>query len=317
MNEQTITDYSALIDAETWAFIRKSESWYPPETANYSIEKQREIYDALCQAFHRGHPHGVVTEDVAFGHVPCRKYELGPSPITLIYFHGGGFVVGGLNSHDDICAEICAATGYRVISVDYRLAPEYPHPAAFEDALAATQAIALAFDSPLILVGDSAGGNLAAAVSSHSRTTARPIIGQALVYPGLGGDLSKGSYIKHAHAPMLTLADMEFYSRIRFPGGIAQISDTTASPLVDGDFAGLPPTLVISAQCDPVCDDGQLYCAAIQAAGGLAHFHEEKGLVHGYLRARGSVTRAMVSFVRLTQGISALGRREFPWRVTL
>ena len=306
-------DYASIIDAETWAFIRETESWYPPETATFSIERQREVYDAMCRAFHRGYPAGVTAEDTRLGGVPVRVYSAaGDRPVTVVYFHGGGFVVGGLHSHDDVCAEICASTGYRVVAVDYRLAPEHRHPAHFDDALAATRAVAASRSQPLVLAGDSAGGNLAASVAHATRGEGFRILGQVLVYPYLGGDMGKGSYVMHAQAPMLTLDDVLFYHDIRFGGTAGPDHDTTATPLRDTDFACLPPTLIYAAECDPLCDDGADYAAAINAAGGRARCTTEAGLVHGYLRARSRSARAADSFARITAGIAALGRGEWP-----
>lgn len=303
-------DYQKLIDAPTWAFIRESEAAYPPDTASLSIAEQRAIYDRMCRAFHRGYPPGVTARDGAFGGVPCRHYP--GAGASVVYLHGGGFVVGGLHSHDDICAEICASTGHRVISVDYRLVPEHLHPAAFDDALAATRAVASAFGEPLVVVGDSAGGTLAAAVvHAAGRHGGLGIVGQVLIYAGLGGDVDKGSYLTHAEAPMLTRADVLYYKTLRH-GGAEPGTDPTAAPLQDSDFDCLPPTVAFSAECDPIADDGEDYCARLIASGGRALWVREPGLVHGYLRARRTVPRAAASFARITQAIAGLARGQWP-----
>ena len=303
-------DYQSLIDAATWDFIRDSEASYPPDTASLTIADQRRIYDAMCAKFHRSYPAGVVAEDRAIAGVPCRVYPGPKSSETVpkvVYLHGGGYVVGGLHSHDDVCADIRAATGLQVVAVDYRLSPEHLHPAAFEDALAVVQALS----GPLVLVGDSAGGNLAAAVSHALRGAAR-ILGQVLIYPGLGGDRSKGSYQTHALAPMLTLADVKFYAGIRH-GGVEVLGDATVAPLQDTDFAGLPPTVAIAAECDPLADDAHDYATAIRAAGGRAVSFTAPGMVHGYLRARGTVPRAAASFTEICNAISALAQGNWPY----
>ena len=164
----------------------------------------------------------------------------------MLYLHGGGFVVGGLDSHDDVCAELCQRTGYELVSVDYRLAPEHLHPAAFDDALTAFEWVAKTYAQPILLAGDSAGGNLAAALAHATRGHERAPIGQVLIYPGLGGDMSKGSYVEHAEAPMLTVRDIEFYRDVR-SGGPERQGDATVAPLADTDFSGLPPTVVVTA----------------------------------------------------------------------
>ena len=110
----------------------------------------------------------------------------------VLYFHGGGFILGGLDSHDDVCAELCARTGYEVVSVDYRLAPEHLHPAAFDDALAPSNGRRRPTNGRSCLPATRAGGNLAAAVSHATRGHERAPVGQVLIYPGLGGDTSRG-----------------------------------------------------------------------------------------------------------------------------
>ncbi|TIX97913.1 MAG: alpha/beta hydrolase, partial [Mesorhizobium sp.] len=133
-----------------------------------------------------------------------------------------------------------------------------------------------------------------AAVSHATRGHARRPIGQVLIYPGLGGDRSQGSYVTHAEAPMLTVRDLDFYTDIR-TGGEDRTGDLTLSPLADADFANLPPTVLITAQCDPLSSDGEAYRDRIVAAEGYAFWLEEPGLVHGYLRARHTVGRARSS----------------------
>lgn len=298
--------YQSLIDAETWAFISATDAAYPPDTTNLTIAEQRQIYDQMCRRFFRGYPEGVTAQDEKVGGVPCRLYP-GAGPATVIYLHGGGYVVGGLHSHDDICAEIRGTTGLRVVAVDYRLSPEHPHPAAFDDVCAVIRATT----GPLVLAGDSAGGNLAAA-AAHSLRDPR-ILGQVLVYPGLGGDMAKGSYVTHAEAPMLTTSDVDFYAGIRHGGSRPPPGDATVSPLNENDFSGLPMTLAIGAECDPLHDDALNYAEAILAAGGKAKGVTAKGLVHGYLRARASVQRAKESFALITSTISAFARGEWPF----
>jgi len=302
----TAPDYDRLIDAPTWAFIRATDAAYPPDTASLSVARQREIYDGMCRAFFRGYPPGVTARDQAIGGVPCRVYP-GAGAATVVYAHGGGYVVGGLHSHDDVCAEIVAATGLTVISVDYRLSPEHAHPAAFDDVCAVIRAT----PGPLVLAGDSAGGNLVAA-AAHALREGR-LLGQVLIYPGLGGDRSRGSYVTHAHAPMLTAADLAFYAGIRHGGVEPAPGDPTVAPLQDSDFSGLPMTLTIGAECDPLHDDAFEYAEKIRAAGGLAHAVTAPGLVHGYLRARAMVPRAAESFGLICNTIGAFAAGRWPF----
>ena len=311
-------DYERLIDRETWAFIARTDRWYPPETTGLPIDEQRAIYDAMCREFHGGHPAGVHTRDSLVGvsgrKLAIRHYgvEGGKPAATILYYHGGGFVLGGLDSHDDICAELCAGTGYDVLSVDYRLAPEHVHPAAFDDACAAFNWAARESELPIVLCGESAGGNLAAAVAHATRGHRRAAVGQVLIYPGLGGDMNAGSYVEHAEAPMLSARDVLFYRDIRF-GDERSVSDPTTAPLCDKDFSNLPPTVIITAQCDPLSSDGEAYRDRIVAAGGRAWWREEPGLVHSFLRARHSVRRAREGFARIVVAVAALGKGEWPY----
>ncbi|RST86957.1 alpha/beta hydrolase [Aquibium carbonis] len=313
-----MTDYTKLIDAETWAFIERTNSFYPPDTIDATIDGQRAIYDRMCREFHAGHPDGIAVETTAIGtathSIPIRIYTpTAAAPAALVlYFHGGGFVVGGLESHDDVCAELAKGSGCTVVSVDYRLCPEHVHPAAFDDAMAAFRWAADGQALPILLAGDSAGGNLAAAVAHHTRGHPRAAIGQVLIYPGLGGDQTRGSYVTHAEAPMLSVRDIDFYRDIR-AGGADITGDVSFAPLFDTDCSGLPPTVVVTAQCDPLSSDGEAYRDRILAAGGKAVSFEEAGLVHGYLRARHSVERARQSFARIVAATASLAKGAWPY----
>lgn len=322
----TKPDYELLIDQQTWAFIRRTQDAYPDDAVQLSIDQQRQLYDAMCSDFQTTHPTGVVATDYqidseyysplcngcAIRHYQMDNGVTDKAIVQVIYLHGGGFVVGGLNSHDDICAEITNDTHLPLTSVEYRLSPEHAHPSAFNDAHAAVLHAWAHVQKPIILVGDSAGGNLAAALSHKLRGGVIPIIGQVLIYPGLGGDMDQGSYLTHAHAPMLTTEEVRFYATIRGDNTIS-IDDPTLAPLCDTDFSQLPPTVVVSAACDPLSDDGRHYQQAIAAAGGQAHWINEYGLVHGYLRARHQVDRARNSFARILDAINSLAKQQWPY----
>jgi acetyl esterase len=305
-------DYESYLDDEVRAFIARTEEFYPPDAVSLTIADQRRVYDDLCRAFDMGYPDGVSARDTAADDVPVRIYEAGAPEATVLYIHGGGFVVGGLDSHDSICAEICAGTGYRVVSVDYRLAPEHVHPVPFEDSRSALNWVLEQFEGGVVLVGDSAGGNLCAALAHAMRGQTDRILGQLLIYPALGGDRTNGSYVTHAHAPGLTLADMEFYEDIR-GGGVSLHGDVRAVPLHDTDFSGLPPTIIVTAECDPLADDGGAYRDAVQAAGGKAHWINAEGLIHGYLRARAMSSKARASFDGMIADIQCLGQGSWPY----
>lgn len=305
-------EYDKLLDAETWAYIRKSNGIYPEDAVDLDPVAQRKFYDALTAEFDADRPESVSTEDTCVGTVPIRIYTAGDPTRTVVFFHGGGFVVGGLDSHDSICAEICAQTGYRVVAVDYRLSPEFKHPAAFEDCWAVTAWALDAYEGGIVLMGDSAGGCLAASVAHHARGRLEGILGQVLIYPALGETGQAGSYVEHANAPLLTRDDIKYYEAVRLDGPAPE-DDPTYLPLQDDDYSNLPPTILITADCDPVRDDAQDYLGRIQDAGGLAHWVNETGLVHGYLRARHSVARARDSFERISIAVEALGQGIWPY----
>jgi acetyl esterase len=304
-------DYSKLIDAETWTFIRRIDAFYPPEAINWPIERNREVYGRMCREFHAGMPAGVSALTTAIIHpdrtVPIRVYSNEGADVdaTVLYFHGGGFMLGGLDSHDDICAEICAKTALTVVSVDYRLAPEHIGTAAFDDALAAYDWAHATFDRPLVLVGESAGGTIAACLAGHLSDRVPAPIGQVLIYPLLNSVNEGPSYVVHAFAPLLCAADVAFYRTLR---GANTENDPLFTPLACGSFAGLPPTIVFAAQCDPLASDGDIYCERIVAAGGIARAEQAPGLPHGYLRARIASQRARRAFARITGSIAALAR---------
>ncbi|RWC54479.1 alpha/beta hydrolase [Mesorhizobium sp.] len=310
--------YETRLDPALWTYIDAVNAWYPPEITGLPIDKQRAVYDRMSQAFHQGRPAGVKASDgliaAAGRDIPVRRYQRAgkAAKAMVVYYHGGGFILGGLESHDDICAELCDGTGFDVLSVDYRLAPEHLHPAAFDDAVAAFEWAAAATDLPLVLCGESAGGNLAAAVAQATRNHARAAIGQVLIYPELGGDESAGSYSEHAEAPLLSVADIAFYRDVRSTRR-QSLDDPTFSPLRDTDFSGLPPTAIVTAECDPLSSDGETYRDRILASGGKAWWHEEPRLVHSFLRARATVPAAAEAFARIVAALGALGRGEWPY----
>ena len=307
--------YDDLLDPETLAYVDEVERWFPPDILAKPLAEQRMVYDAMCRAFHAGYPPQVRVEDISApspdGSIPLRRYTTPASRASavVLFYHGGGFTLGGLDSHDDVCAEICAGAGLEVVSVGYRLAPEHLHPASFLDAVAAYRWLTDR-GVPILLCGDSAGGNLAAAVSHATRGDHR-LLGQVLIYPSLGGEAGSGSYVEHANAPLLSTADLAWYQDIR-TGGAPSSGNPTLSPLDDTDFSRLPPTIIVTAQCDPLSDDGKAYAARISAAGGNARWREEPRLTHSFLRSRRTVKRAQAAFDAIIADISALAARRWP-----
>jgi acetyl esterase/lipase len=287
-----------MLEPEIVAFVERTKRLYPPDRAATTPAEQRAMYERLAAAFTPPLPDGVTTQDALFtspdgGHsFMLRLYapsDRANSTGTLLYFHGGGFVVGSLASHELITARIAADTGLCVVAVDYRLAPEHPAPAAHDDCLAVTRA-ALDGRLPfgplprsLQLAGDSAGGTLAASVALRLRDEGVPgVRGIALVYPMLGVEPQLPARDTEADAPMLTSADVRRYGALYW-GGRSEYPWTV--PLEASRYDGLPPTLAIGVEHDPLRDDARVFAERISAAGGRADAPVGTGLVHGSWRA--------------------------------
>lgn len=287
-----MTDYP--LSAELAAFVRQTLSY---TGADDSIQGLRDSYERMCQAFTPPCPRGLVVQDVPLAGVPLRLYHPDRPPPAdgwpwLLYLHGGGWVVGGLHSHAFITAHLASELQVLVIAVDYRLAPEHPFPAAFDDSLAVWRALEQGL-APIPLdrqrravMGDSAGGNLAAALCLALRDAAEPLPGaQVLVYPGLGGDADLPSRRQCADAPLLSSSDLEGFQSLYLPG--PEPHSPYARPLLAQDFSNLPPAFIALAAFDPLRDDGACYHQRLLAAGVSSELYPGQGLVHGCLRARG------------------------------
>jgi acetyl esterase len=225
------------------------------------------------------------------GPVPARIYRPatdGPHP-TVLFFHGGGFVIGDLETHDDHARLICRDVDAVVVSVDYRLAPETPFPGGYEDCLAATlwaveHAAELGGDPERVAVaGDSAGGNLSAAVTIGARERGVRLAAQLLIYPAVDFVDSDDhpSRTQNAEGFFLTEADMRWFGDHYVPDP-GRRSDPYASVLRHPDLAGLPPAVVGTAEYDPLRDEGEAYAAALEKAGVPVTARRFDGLIHGF-----------------------------------
>ncbi|MFT3989213.1 alpha/beta hydrolase [Aestuariivirga sp.] len=303
MSQKSDQKFAAVTDPGLRDFLIAGERFYPADAVNFTMAEQRAFYDRYAAHFRKDRPHGVETEELRIGSVPCRLYRkrgMSSSP-ALLYLHGGGFVLGGLESHDDVCAELCDGADVDVLAVEYRLAPEHPFPAAFEDCCRALAHLGKTHDR-IIVGGDSAGGNLAAAVALWARDEGGPkLSGQVLIYPGLGGDMSRGSYVTQAHAPGLSTTDVQYY-RDTYKGGGSKY----AEPLRETDFTGLPPAFLVAAGLDPLHDDCFAYAGCLLAAGVAAEVRDEPLLVHAFLRARNMSAPARASFTAITAAVASL-----------
>jgi acetyl esterase len=289
-----IMKYPTVTDPGMRAFLAEGERLYPDNAVDFSLAEQRDFYTRYCQHFAGKRPASIETEDFKVGDVPCRRY-LPPKPAgKLLYLHGGGFVVGGLDSHDAICADIADQTGLEVTAVEYRLAPEHPFPAAFDDCWAVLKTI-----GTCVVAGDSAGGNLAAALCLKARDASGPSIkGQVLIYPGLGGDMTKGSYITQAEAPGLTTKDVIYYRETNRGG-----HSPFAEPLRATSHANLPQAFLVACGLDPLHDDCFDYAGKLRANGVSAEVRDEPLLIHAFLRARNMSEPAAKSFAAIIAAI--------------
>ena len=213
----------------------------------------------------------------------------GPRP-ALVYFHGGGWVTGDVDTHEGICRTLANAAGCIVASVDYRCAPEFTFPTAAEDAYAATrwvveEAASLGVDTRhLAVCGDSAGGNLAAAVALMARDRGGPQLAlQVLVYPVTDCDFDRASYKDNADGYLLTSESMRFYWDQYVPKADDRVHPY-ASPLRAQSLAGLPPAVVITAEFDPLRDEGDAYARALAAAGVPVSHRCYPGMIHAFFR---------------------------------
>lgn len=224
------------------------------------------------------------------GSLPVRVYRPGDRedlPV-VVYLHGGGWAICDLETHDPTCRRLADAAGCVVMSVDYRLAPEHPFPAAVDDAYAALQWVAhhaseLPGDgSRLGVAGDSAGGNLAAAACLRARDRGDPAVAaQLLVYPVIDRDFETPSYRDNAEGYFLTRSEMQWYWRHYLPEE-SSADDPYACPIRAGDLSGLPPAVVITAEHDPLRDEGAAYARRLEEAGVPVTYRCYEGMFHGF-----------------------------------
>ena len=216
---------------------------------------------------------------------------------ALVWFHGGGFVLGSLESHDGVCRALARRSGVVIVSVDYRLAPEHRFPAGVDDAIAATRWVlengaSIGIDSSNVAVGgDSAGGNLAALVSLALRGAPATPVFQLLVYPATDMTLSQPSHQSFREGVMLPEKTVLWFRELYLPA-LSFASDPRVSPFFVTDLSGLPPALVITAGFDPLRDEGRVYADRMRAAGGKVEYVCSEGSMHGFFNLAGAVTES-------------------------
>jgi acetyl esterase len=267
------------------------------------VSAMRQGFDAMAAAAQKA-PVAEVA-DLALpgpaGRVPARLYR----PVArrelpaLVYFHGGGFVTGSVESHDSLCRTLANASGAAVLSVDYRLAPENPFPAATDDCLAAVRAAAGGAvpgidPERLAVAGDSAGGNLAAVTALRCRDEGGPELRhQILFYPVIDRNFDTPSYLENADGYLLSRRMMMWFWDKYGPASL--VDDPRACPIRAEKLAGVAPATVITAEYDPLRDEGEAYAARLREAGVPTQLRRYDGMIHGF-----------VSFETLDRGRAAL-----------
>jgi acetyl esterase len=246
--------------------------------------------------------------DIALRLYTPRHAPPGPLP-GMVFFHGGGFVIGDLETHDGLCRALCDGSGCRIVSVDYRLAPEHPFPAGVEDAFAATMFVArnaasFGIDADRLAVGgDSAGGTLATVTAQLARQAGGPALRfQLLIYPvaQMGSDAETASMRDNAKGYFLERESMAWFTRCYAPDPKHR-GDPRLSPLACEDLSGLPPAYVVTAGFDPLHDEGRDYADALRRAGVPVAYVDYPGMIHGFFSFRGRIATAR-------EAVAAAGR---------
>ena len=282
-------------------FLDYIKSLNSPKGHEIGVEGARKTMVASRHAFEPTAREIPVVCDIAEP-VPLRLYdaqvEREPGPV-VVFIHGGGWVIGDLETHEPFCVDLAIELDLPVVAVDYRRAPEFPFPAAFEDSLVAVRWIASGQGelgrepTSLLLAGDSAGGNLAAAVAAALRDepAAVPIIGQWLIYPATDPGVHYPSYEQFCQGHLLTKESMDWFE----DSYAGEKNDWRYSPLLKGT-AGLPPTFITTAGLDPIRDQGRAYAAACAEGGVETIYWEAPGTIHGFLNLRKAIPSGQEDF---------------------
>ncbi len=264
------------------AFLTRIEESGAPPLYELTPEEARGATGMITELIGAG-PDVATVEDFTIpttaGGVAARRYVPNDAAATIFWIHGGGWVICDLDTHDAVCRLLASSSGCRVVAVDYRRAPEHPFPAPLEDCWDALQAVAAeAGSAPLIIAGDSAGGNMSAACAVRARDHGGPELAlQVLICPVADHDMTTASYRERGSGPdlFITAKDMEWFWNYYIPDPAAR-SVPDASPLRAEDLSNLPPAIVITAEYDPLRDEGMAYAERLEAAGvQVTHRHHE------------------------------------------
>ncbi|ABD07730.1 Esterase/lipase/thioesterase [Rhodopseudomonas palustris HaA2] len=312
----------AKLDPDAAAVYKAFQDAGRPAYEDLTAEEARAYYDAARLVSNPDPRELASIQSIAIpgpaGDIPARVYtpktlrqDNGLAP-ALVFFHGGGWVIGNLDTHDVVCRAIADEGQLIVISVDYRLAPEHKFPAAVEDAIAATQWVAdnarkLGIDPERISVGgDSAGGNLSAVVTIHARDHGGPMLaGQVLIYPATDFAMDHPSHSEPETSVLLTHSVIRWF-RDHYLGGAPVEQDWRASPARVETLAGLPPAFVITAGADPLRDEGDEYARRLADAGVPVTHRTYPGQFHGFFTMGKLLPKANDAVVEIGDWLKAL-----------
>lgn len=302
------------MDPQVRAFLAAANSAPQPPIDTVPVATSREQFASLTPIFHPFVEVEHVTNLTTDNGIRLRVYHPGGPGESLlpglVYFHGGGWVLGDLETHDTLCRNLAKASGAVVVAVDYRLAPEHPFPAAFDDAWTAVnhvvrEAATLGIDSAKIAVaGDSAGGNLAAAVALKAREHGAPKIAmQCLIYPVLDDRCETESYREFADGFGLTRVKMDFFWKCY--RGALTAAEPLLTPILQNDLAGLPPALIVTAEYDVLRDEGEAYAKKLQASDVVTELWRVDGMIHGFVHYAGAIEHGQTVTTKIGQKIAA------------
>jgi acetyl esterase len=301
------------IDPELAAATARLEAdgWLP--LSRDDVGEARRTYRGLALARHEDTVAqvGSVHDDVVPGtdaDVAVRVYEPAgeQAAITVVWLHGGGWVLGDLDTADASARRVCAHLGATVISVDYRLAPEHPHPAPLTDAHTALRWAAMLRPADRLVVGgDSAGAGLAAGAALLARDWGPRLDAQLLLYPGLDPSMAQPSVAENADGPFLTRADLVWFWERYLPDPTLR-ADPTVALARAGDLDGLAPAVVATAEFDPLRDEGRAHADALEAAGVAVRRLEGAGMVHGFFGLAVASSAARAEGDRALEALRAL-----------
>ena len=302
-----------MLTDQASAFLAEVRAQRLPPIWEVPIAQARADLDRNADAlFGEAPPVAAITDATAAG-VPVRIYRPTETPTggALVYLHGGGWALGSLRSHDMLCRALAAHSGQTVISVDYRLAPEHPFPAAIDDAWSVTRWSAQRWDH-VAVGGDSAGGQLAASVALRARDAGLELRLQVLIYPVTNHAFETASYAAFNDLGALTQAEMRWFWGT-YLSGPDQTPAVDHSPLQATSFSGLAPALVITAECDPLRDEGDAYADRLRAAGVATVHSRYAGMFHGFIRLPARIDEASAAIAQVADALrTACGGQRAP-----